>query len=330
MKYLKPALKTIFILGLLYFLAQKGFISLKETQRAFDHWPNVLAGFLILAGTNLLGAVRWQWLLQAQGIVLPGLRTLELTLVGNFFNIALPGAVSGDFVKAFYIGKEMPGKRARAFGSILFDRVAGLGALVLVSAVAMLSLSLTDEGASSQTLVSLRPLVVICILAEVAFFAYLFFVREHKDPVLMLLRKLETLHPKAQSITRIYEGLRHYHHHKKAVLKVILLSVFIHVCVGFAILQFCGALGSEHLPILSVYTVFPVGLLITAVPIAPAGVGTGHVAFSYLFSRIGSARGADVFTLFALSNIIYGAVGGVIYLRFKSMTRLPLPLAADL
>lgn len=325
-KYLKTLAKAAFIVGLLYFLSQKGIISVKETQKAFERWPNVLLGVFLLTITNLLGALRWQWLLEAQGIELPMLRTLELTLVGNFFNIALPGAVSGDFIKAFYIGKEMPGRRARAFGSILFDRVAGLAALVLVSAVSML-------GFSTQTLVTLRPLIVICILAEVFFFGYLFFVREHHDPVLMLFKRLEKLHPKVESITRIYEGLRHYHHHRTAVLKVISLSLMIHICVGIALLQFAAALGSEHLPVLGVFTVFPIGLLITAVPIAPAGVGTGHAAFHYLFSLIGSDRGADIFTLLAFSNILYGAIGGIVYLRFRSQipdTKLPEPLPAEL
>jgi glycosyltransferase 2 family protein len=340
MKYLKTFLKSAFILGLLYFLIQRGFISWKETQKALDRWPNVLTGCLLLAMTNVLGAVRWQWLLAAQGIRLPGKRTLELTLVGNFFNIALPGAVSGDFVKAFYIGKELPGKRARAFGSILFDRFAGLGALVLVAALAMLSLSMMDagqiQGISIQTFVTLRPLIIICILTEIFFFCYLFVVREHRDPILMLCRRLEKIHPKLQAVTRIYEGLRHYHHHKLAVFKVILISIFIHVCVGVALLQFAAALGADHLPILGVYTVFPLGLLITAVPIAPAGVGTGHMAFLYLFNLVGSARGADIYTLFALTNIAYGAIGGIVYLRFRSQeppthldAKLPEPLAAD-
>ena len=58
-----------------------------------------------------LGILRWQWLLKAQNINLPIMRTAQLNLIGAFFNLALPGAVSGDFVKAFYIGKDIPGQK---------------------------------------------------------------------------------------------------------------------------------------------------------------------------------------------------------------------------
>jgi hypothetical protein len=53
----------------------------------------------------------------------------------------------------------------------------------------------------------------------------------------------------------------------------------------------------------------------------PAGIGTGHLAFGYLFGLIGSQKGADIYTLFAFTQIVIGGLGGLVYLRFK--TRLP-------
>jgi hypothetical protein len=54
--------------------------------------------------------------------------------------------------------------------------------------------------------------------------------------------------------------------------------------------------------------------------VAPAGLGTGHFAFAFLFGLLGSQRGGDVFSLYALCNILVGAIGGVIYMRFRSHT----------
>lgn len=326
MKHLKTLLKTVFVFGLLYFLTQKGFISVQDTKRAFDNWQLLLPALLMLCTLVVLGAVRWRWLLEAQGIEMNFMRVFELTLVGNFFNIALPGAVSGDFVKAFYIGKDLPGKRASAFGSILFDRIAGLSGLVLVGGAAMILEGFTQhvDLESARMLMVLKPFMILCALGTIVFYSYLFLVKESWDPVLLTLRKLEAKMPKAGSITRIYEGTRHYHHHRWTVIKVLAISVVIHMTVGWAFLQFAHALGSDQLPLLGVYTIFPFGLLVTAVPVAPAGVGTGHAAFHYLFNLIGSARGADIFTLFALSQIFYGAIGGVVYLRFRAQAA-PLP-----
>lgn len=317
---IKNTLKIVFVVGLLYFLSRKGFISLQATRAAFMHWPNIAFAFAMMGVNVLLGAVRWQWLLRAQNIRLNWIRTIELTFVGNFFNIALPGAVSGDFVKAFYIGKDIPGQRTRAFGSIFFDRLAGLSALALLAAIAMISglHSFASDAVGAHMLATIRPFILFAGACVVVFYSYLFLVKENHDPVLALCRSAEKLHPKANAITRIYESVRHYHNHRKTVFFVIAISLAIHTLVGTTLLTFANALGETQLNPLAVFVIFPIGLLITAIPIAPAGVGTGHAAFLSLFNLIGSARGADLFTLYALTQIFYGAVGGIFYLRFRS------------
>ncbi len=316
-------LKLLFVGGLLYFLVQKGFISLKDTRRAFTQWDKLLPAVIAMGANAFLGALRWQWLLKAQGIELKWGRTLQLTFVGNFFNIALPGAVSGDFVKAFYVGKETQGRKSRAFGTILFDRVAGLSALAIVSAGA-LSIGFNDFK-GTILLHGLRFVISSAAVMVILFYSYLFLVREHQDPLLYLFRSFEKRLPKAGSLTRIYESIRHYHNHRWVVIKVLVLSIFIHIVVGWSCMNFAQALGDQNIPSLATYVVVPLGLLVTAIPIMPAGVGTGHAAFLYLFQLMGSQRGADVFTLLALFNLCVGAVGGLVYLRFRSREPEAIP-----
>jgi uncharacterized protein (TIRG00374 family) len=310
MTKLKLLIKVTFVVALLWILAQKGFLSLSETRLAFARLDLILPAIGLLLVTTLLGVSRWKLLLHAQGIELNWLRTLQLTMVGNFFNIALPGAVSGDFVKAWYIGREIPGKRARAFGSILFDRVSGLSALVLVSATAFVF--------GVETYPTLRIFMFIAGVAVIGFYAYLFLVRENADPVLRALKNAEARYPKAGSFVRVYEGLRHYHNHRGTVLKVLALSIAVHLMVGLACRNFAYALGDHQLPLLAIYVVVPMGLLVTAIPILPAGVGTGHAAFLFLFKLLDSDQGANIFTLYALIMITLGCIGGLFYLQFRT------------
>lgn len=319
-RYIKLAIKLAIVVGLFYALGQKGLISAEATSRALTQWKEMLKAVGAMLATLYLGIVRWQWLLRAQGIDLRFSRTVQLSLIGQFFNIALPGAVSGDFVKAFYIANEAPGKRAAAFGTILFDRLAGLSGLVLVSAG---SLFLFDSLWGSRIANATRFILIPAFVGVVGFYAYLFLVNEAKDPLLKLLAAIERKAPKLGSVTRVYEGVRHYHSHRAAVLKVLVVSVVIHSLVGFAMLNFAHAFGDLDLPVRALYVVFPLGLLVTAVPVAPAGVGTGHFAFSYLFQLLGSMRGADIFSMFVLFNLLVGGIGGVIYLRFKSEVPRP-------
>ena len=308
-------LKLTFVVGLLYFLAKKGFISVQATRAALTQWQKIIPAFLGLCFTTLLGVFRWHWLLQAQNIHLRLSKVFQLTLIGSFFNIALPGAVSGDFVKAFYVGKEAKGQRTRAFGSILFDRVAGLSALVVLSASAILLQFRTIL--HTPLFGAIQLLVGIAAGCVVVFYGYLFVVRERHDLFLIMLKRIERKFSSIGSITRIYESLRHYHHHRFTVLKVLMISGLIQITVGWCFLKFAQSLGETSLSPISLCIIVPLGLLVTAIPVAPAGVGTGNLAFLYFFNLIGSERGADIFSLFALSNILIGFIGGIVYFQFR-------------
>ncbi len=315
MKFIKPFLKLFFVAALLYLLVRKGFISVEATARAFSRPDKIIPGVCILLLTTTLSIVRWQWLLQAQGIRMRMSRTFELAMVGNFFNIALPGAVSGDFVKAFYVAKEVQGQKSRAFGSILFDRVAGLSALLILAAGA-LALG-HSQISGSGFFPAVRVLILLPGAAFLAFYVYLFLVKEHHDPLLKFAKKIEKRYPKLSAFTHIYEGIRHYHNHRWTVVRGLFLSILIHFGVCVTCTLFLQALGDDGFTPIAIFIGVPIGLLFTAIPLAPAGVGTGHAAFSWLLHFAGTARGADVFSLFALTQLFIGALGGLIYLRFR-------------
>jgi hypothetical protein len=263
--------------------------------------------------------IRWHLLLMAQGISLPFVRVMQLTLVGYFFNLALPGAVSGDFVKAFYIGREVEGRRAHSFSSILFDRLCGVSALVLVSCGGLIAGYGSPLG--SRLFFALEWLLLISGAGVIAFFAYLFMVREERDPLLKVFRRLEKRGKAFGSVVRIYEGIHTYGGKFGSVGISFALSIMIHVLVVLSYLSCARALG-EDIALVGLFIVVPLGLLVTAVPVLPAGVGTGHAAFGYFLLLLGSERGADLFSLFVLFQLLQGAVGGLVYLKFR--TRVPV------
>lgn len=316
-------LKLALFSGLLAFLASKGLLSFEATRSAFLQRETMALAVLAIAVSTLLGPLRWQWLLRAQGIELPFGQTLRLSLVGSFFNVALPGAVSGDFVKAFYVAREAPGVRAKAFGSILFDRVVGLSALLIVAACA-LTLDL-EVLAGSPLLRVIRVPVSLGALGFIAFYAYLFGVRPEHDLLLRLLEKLRDRFQAFGALERTYLGVRTYREHRWVVARSLAVSILIQLLMSTACFLFAVALGDSTLSPLSVFVVVPLGLLVTAIPVFPAGVGTGHAAFAFLFGFLGSQRGGDVFSLNALMAFAIGAVGGLVYLRTRGNGPGPIP-----
>ena len=56
-------------------------------------------------------------------------------MVGVFYNTFLPGSVGGDLLKAYFIAKEHPERKARAIATVIADRALGLFGLILFVAV---------------------------------------------------------------------------------------------------------------------------------------------------------------------------------------------------
>jgi hypothetical protein len=135
---------------------------------------------------------------------------------------------------------------------------------------------------------------------------------------------LDALHVrfgKIASLARIYEGVRNYHRHRWMTLESLLVSCAIHVLSASCCLLFTMALepgDTQSIPYLGLYALAPLGLLATAIPLAPAGVGTGHAAFGWLFMLLGYKSGANVFSLMVVYQILWSFIGGLVYLRFRS------------
>lgn len=101
-------------------------------------WPWLLLSMLAVASTALFCCWRWFILLKAQGIDIGIRRAGELYLMGAFFSILLPGAVSGDLVKGWYVSRDAAGgRRAEAATTVLLDRAIGLAALVLLAVLVL-------------------------------------------------------------------------------------------------------------------------------------------------------------------------------------------------
>ncbi|MCM0604878.1 MAG: flippase-like domain-containing protein [Xanthomonadaceae bacterium] len=316
MKNLRLFIKIAIVVGLLVLISKNGFLSLDATFTAFSRWNYILPGFLLAFIAQVMGVYRWHRLLKAQDIHLPFFTIFRLVFIGLFFNIALPGAISGDIVKAHYVGKVVPGKRAKGFSSIFFDRVIGVAALIYVSAVALMISGI--QGWSQSIPPVLQKFVFGLAFLETAGFSYLYLFGESRDPVLKSFRFLEKKQKKFGSITRIYEGLREYRNHGITVFWMTAYSMVIHATVLSSFVCFCYALGEIQLAPLGLFVLMPLAMIVTAIPVAPGGLGTGHAAFLFLLRIMGSDRGADLFNLILSFQIFMGLLGAFVYLRFKA------------
>ncbi|MEW6056838.1 MAG: lysylphosphatidylglycerol synthase transmembrane domain-containing protein [Bdellovibrionota bacterium] len=308
------AAKVCFTFGILYYLYQKGLLDFSRVRALLSDYPVVLTVFSVVVLTAFGGVFRWWMLLLGQGLKVSIWEALRLTMIGTFFNTAIPGAVSGDLIKGYYVVRQQSDGRGRikALTTLLLDRLLGLSALICISFFAMISNLQAMLGSAA-----LRPLcgfIALLWLGVMTFYLFVLVEWSFTARILKLLKKL----PAGEYVSRLFEAVKSYENCRHYIIKGFFLSITVHCAIiGVFILLAKSLGGFEMIPIDKFFFLTPLGLLVTAIPVAPAGLGTGHAAFLGLFQLVGSRAGADLFTAFVAFQILMSLIGGVFYLRYR-------------
>ena len=98
---LKFALATTVVV----YLILRGDLAWDPLQTSLSRWQYSVPAFLMLALTPLGQLWRWQSLLRAGRLRLPHREVFSYLMVSKFFNMALPGYISGDLIRGLYVSR---------------------------------------------------------------------------------------------------------------------------------------------------------------------------------------------------------------------------------
>ncbi len=313
-------LKISIVAAILYYLMQSGRLNF-EKLLLFQEVPGklmMMIAILILAIVPM-SAIRWWLLLRAIGVRVELKRAFLLTWIGNFFNTTLPGAVTGDVVKGFYVIKAQKEEgRTRAFMTLLIDRFVGLFGLIVMAFIALVfNLELI---LAQKSLHSLAWMITALFLGTVLFYIIaLFPFKEGSDPFLRLFIRL----PASAFSTKVYLAFKSYQHQKPTLVATLVLSIMIHSLVALIFFQLAKLIGIEEIELATQFFLMPIGLITVAIPIAPGGIGIGHVAFETLYQLAGLKGGADIFNLFIIVQLGVFLLGGIPYFLYNGEYKIP-------
>jgi uncharacterized membrane protein YbhN (UPF0104 family) len=91
-----------------------------------------LAAFII---SKLLSAFRLNMYFKNAGVNLPDLQNIKLYWLGMFYNLFLPGSISGDAYKVFLLKKRHNVSYKKLTSAVLLDRISGLLGLGLILSI---------------------------------------------------------------------------------------------------------------------------------------------------------------------------------------------------
>ncbi len=318
-------LKICFSGAILYWLIHTDRLNFRELDVFFTQ-PRTLAMFLFywLFANLILSSFRWMILARALGINLKTIVFLRLHLIGCFFNSFMPGNVGGDFVKVYYIAnKEKKSTFSNALASVLFDRVCGLIGIFLIAIVGFY-VAPPDRNAGIDAVLSLTQfLSSASIIGIIALFVLGPKIKLHKWPWnLPIFRRFR--------IDELFRAGYIYSQQKVVVLSAIGISVIIQLMTMSFFLIATKAY-TANVTFIQICAAYPLAALATAIPIAPAGLGTGHYAHERLFDivGIGPGIGANVFNLYFCASLAFSLIGIIPYLLYKKSIAEALRQAKD-
>ncbi len=268
---------------------RKGFRSVLTSAN-----PLFLAGAL---GCFLLPmfilAVRWWYLLSILGIHIPLWESVRLTFLGTFFNYIMPGVVSGDLVKAYYVFKHTD-RKAAALVSIFVDRVVGLLQFAVLPAAIIAALAAAGRWDDRLRLPMFVIAVVIGAVAAVAAVVVSPALRRRLAQVFSFL-------PLQRHLGMAGQAVELYRRRLTGLLKALLITFGSQV-VFITGLMLAGKSFGLPTPWYHYFLYCPLIYIIASVPLTPGGAGVMEWFFVKFFA-VGETTASAVLALALVARL---------------------------
>jgi uncharacterized protein (TIRG00374 family) len=238
----------------------------------------VVLAIAIMVGTAPLMALRWKWLLAAQGIAerVPWLtRSYYVSYaVGQF----LPTSIGGDASRIVESSRRHPGRTADLTAIVLLERGLGGAATLLLGAVGFL-LAVGHYDVSAY--IWIEGLFVFGTIVVL----FLFFARSARP----LLARVEPLLQRIRLdrvLRAFYEGVHHYRGHPRLLLGTFAYTTALQAVRVLAIWACAKAVGIELGPRIY-YVMGPLFFLVMLVPFTLNGIALREAFFVSFLGSVG-------------------------------------------
>ncbi len=336
-------LKLVIAVGLMTWLFNNGMLDVTFLFETITVKGGVICAFFVFLQL-VLNNWRWKILLDSKGIILSFKEVFRLTLIGQFFNFAVPGGVGGDVIKGYYIIKKYPQHKINAGMTVLIDRVFGLVAMLLL-ALGVMFYQWNHIWKTGEMTVFfwgvLGLLVAILLFSGLGFSNWVY---RYLESTILKKNVIENGGNKLKSkywINRFCRLLMAFHLYGKnprVISMGVLLSLLSQLCPVIFAFYLGGELMGEnlaeslaegsgaHFPLFVYLFAMPLALLATTLPLAPAGIGVGQAAIYFLIKHqtgVESDVGPNIMTLFQMMSLMWGLLGAVFYVKMKINVLLP-------
>lgn len=327
----KGLVKYLIAVALLALVVSMNWTGLKELFSREPHFAPLIAMFAISVTCSAIQFVRWYLLVRALDLPFTIYNAVRLGLVGLFYNTFLPGSVGGDVVKAYFIAKGQPGRKAAAVATVVADRLIGLFGLILFAAAVGGGCWLAGNEQIGNN-PKLQSIVLVCVaLASTATVGYVLLGLLPQRRAERFAQRLRGLKKVGPTLEELWYTLRTYRERPGTVIAAVAMSAVVHT--GFVAIfhlsvhvfppEDLSRLGTfpEH------FVIAPIGYIVQALIPLPGGLGGGELTFGGLYRLIrpngGESIGLGGRLTMRLVEWTIGLIGYIAFLRMRN--ELPVP-----
>jgi len=295
-------LRIIFSVGIIFFLFK--FVSYRRLLTLYrdSEKSYILLAFITFVLINVLGALRWRFILSSLGVDIRVKETVYTYFSSLFFNIFFPSLLGGDAFRGFALSYRYK-KTFKVLSSVVMDRFSGAFALGIVALFAyLLGVSKIKE---------YNMLIAIGAFLAVDIFMVIVLFNKYLSNYINKYGKGNIL---KERIAKLYNELYFFRDNPKVFFISLIYSCAIQaaICVTFFILSKAFFINAD---IIYFFMLVPLVQFVSVLPVSIAGIGTREAAAIYFFSKIGinNSVALSISFSFLFITIITGVIGGVIY-----------------
>ncbi|MCC2678617.1 MAG: hypothetical protein K0R29_1193 [Pseudobdellovibrio sp.] len=310
MRILNKIWRPLLALLLLFILVKKGPFDLQQLKFVLGQPKIIALGLIIFFGQVVIWSYRWKLFVDLVTYV-RFFKTIQLTLVGMFFNFFIPGGVGGDIVKAIELSKNKTVSRTSALSTVMSDRIFGLFAMITL-ATAFLGLDYLQNPSDFIFKIGLSSLLIFVGITTALLFLPFIFTFISKLLVSKDSKILVNLEKLIKSLHFTFITFRN----SKVQLKSFLASSLSQFLAIYYLYSVVAALGVTPPSFLIFFSLCCFGFVASALPIMPGGVGVGQYAFYFLFSNVSEEVGKasiTAITTLQIFTLSYALLGGLIF-----------------
>lgn len=302
-KKLIVLIKVVITFILLYYLFKNLSINdLSEVTKISS--LTLLSALLLHVLTILLCVYRWQLILKGLSIQVTFLKSLELTMIGLFFNNFLPSSVGGDAYKVYYFSKNSD-TISKSLLSTLIDRISGLiGAIMLTFFFGILYFSQISKIIKNQ--LNIQEWCFLIILAVIIAIIILFYTLKKqffKDKLTVIQKFISDFFQffKSQRIT---------------VIQSIAISLLFNVTICLSIYLIINNLENQTLKFQPLLLLVPAISLAAILPISINSIGVTEYLAVLLFPIFGFTSKIVLFSFLTwrFIGMFISLIGGILFL----------------